>query len=169
MKRIVILGCAGTGKTTFAKQLGELTGAPVICLDEIWQRHCNDKDVPTLRASIRKAHAGDEWISDGNFAVASFDIRLPRATLVIWLEQSRLSCACRAIARVFKRGEAHRFRDLLKALAFIKRFNRINRPRIEALRGIHGSGVPVCRLTGDLEVAAFLASYRNMDSDPISS
>ncbi|MGA9393510.1 MAG: hypothetical protein WBV69_23975 [Candidatus Sulfotelmatobacter sp.] len=163
MTRIVILGCAGAGKTTFAKQLGELTGAPVICLDEIWQRQWDDKDVPTFRALIWKAHAGDAWISDGNFALASFDIRLPRATLVIWLEHSRLSCARRAIARVFKRGEAHRFRNLPKALAFIKRFNRINRPRIEALRGIHGSGVPVCRLTGDREVAAFLASYRDTD------
>ena len=161
MKRIVILGCAGTGKSTFARRLGELTGAPVISLDEIWQPHWDEKDVPAFRALIRKAHAGHEWISDGNFAVASFDIRLPRATLVIWIEQSTLSCAARAVARVFKRGESHRFRDLLKTLAFIKRFSRINRPRIETLRVVHGPGVPVRRLTGNGEVAAFLAFYRN--------
>lgn len=163
MMRIVILGCAGSGKTTFARQLGELTGAPVICLDEIWQPHWDEKDVPAFRALIRKAHVGGDWISDGNFAVATFDIRLPRATLVIWLERSRLSCAARAISRVFKRGEAHRFRNLPKALAFIRKFNRINRPRIEALQVVHGPGVPVRSLTGDREVAAFLASYRNAD------
>ena len=51
-----------------------------------------DEDVAAFRALLEKAHAGDAWISDGNFAVASFDIRLPRATLVIWLEASKISC-----------------------------------------------------------------------------
>src|ERR1700685_1163174 len=88
MARIVILGCAGSGKTTLARQLGERTGAPVICLDAIWQPHWEAKDLPAFRALPMEAHATDEWISDGNFAVASFDIRLPRATLVIWLERS---------------------------------------------------------------------------------
>jgi adenylate kinase family enzyme len=106
MERIVILGCAGTGKTTFARQLGERDRAPVICLDEIWKQQ---QDVPKFRALILQAHAGDrlssnQWISDGNFSVTTFDIRLPRATLVIWLERSRLICAWRAIARVFKPG-----------------------------------------------------------------
>jgi adenylate kinase family enzyme len=159
--RIVILGCAGSGKTTLARRLGELTGAPVICLDDIWQPHWEKKDVPAFRSSIEKAHAGDAWISDGNFAVASFDIRLPRATLVIWLERSKLYCVWRAITRVFKRGEAHRIGKLPEVLAFIWRFDRVNRPRIEALRVIHGPDVPVCRLTKLREIAAFLSSYRD--------
>jgi adenylate kinase family enzyme len=157
--RIVILGCAGSGKTTLARRLGELTGAPVICLDEIWQPHWKEQDVPTFRTLIEKAHAGDAWISDGNFAVASFDIRLPRATLVIWLERSKLYCAWRAITRVFKRGEAHRIGKLGEVLAFIEQFDRVNRPRIEGLRVSHGRDVPVLRLTGRGEIADFLASY----------
>ena len=159
MARIVILGCAGSGKTTLARQLGERTGAPVICLDNIWQPHWGEKDVPAFRILLTKAHAGEEWISDGNFAVASFDIRLPRATLVIWLERSRLYCAWRAITRVFKPGEAHRIGTLSEVLAFILRFDRVNRPRIEALRVCYGPDVPVCRLTGDRDIAAFLSSY----------
>ena len=94
VERIIILGCAGSGKTTLARQLGKRTGMPVICLDTIWQPHWNEKDVPAFRALMKNAHAGDEWISDGNFAVATFDSRLPRATLVVWLECSRLSCLC---------------------------------------------------------------------------
>jgi adenylate kinase family enzyme len=89
MVRVVILGCAGSGKTILARQLGERTGAPVICLDAIWQPHWKEKDVPTFRTLVQKAHAGEEWISDDNFALATFDIRLPRATLVIWLERPR--------------------------------------------------------------------------------
>ncbi len=159
MVRIVILGCAGAGKTSLARRLGERTGAPVISLDEIWQRRWDEKDVPVFRRFLEKAHAGDEWISDGNFAVASFDLRLPRATLVIWLERSRLVCAWRAISRVFKRSEVHRIARLPEVLAFIWKFDRINRPRIEALRSSHGPEVPVCRLNGDRDIENFLSSY----------
>ncbi|HWY60122.1 MAG TPA: AAA family ATPase [Terriglobales bacterium] len=159
MARIVILGCAGTGKTTFARRLGERTGAPVISLDDIWRRNWGEKEVLVFRSLIKKAHAGEEWISDGNFAVATFDIRLPRATLVIWLERSKLSCAWRASVRVFKGSDVHRIRKLTKVLAFIWKFDRVNRPRIEALRVFHGPGVPVCKLTGDRDITAFLASY----------
>jgi hypothetical protein len=30
------------------------------------------------------AHAADAWLSDGNYALATFDIRLPRADLIVW-------------------------------------------------------------------------------------
>jgi adenylate kinase family enzyme len=159
MARIVILGCAGSGKTTLARQLGECSGAPVLCLDAMWPSPLEEKDVPAFRALMKEAHAGEEWISDGNFALATFDIRLPRATLVIWLEPSRLYCAWRAIMRVFKRGEAHQIGRLAEVLAFIWQFDRVNRPRIEAARVTHGPGVPVRRLTCGREVSAFLSAY----------
>jgi adenylate kinase family enzyme len=168
MVRIVILGCAGSGKTTLARQLGERTGAPVICLDAIWQPHWEEKDVPVFRSLMKEAHAGDEWISDGNFALVTFDIRLPRATLVIWLKRSKLRCAWRVITRVFKRTEAHRIGGLTKALAFIWKFDRVNRPRIEAARVFHGPDVPVRRLTSSGEIAAFLSSC-GADAHPRTS
>ena len=159
MARIVVLGCAGSGKTTLARQLGERTGQPVICLDAIWQPHWEAKDVPAFRTLVEKAHAGDAWISDGNFSLATFDIRLPRATLVIWLQRSKLSCAWRAVTRVFKRGESHRIGKLTEVLAFIWKFDRLNRPLIEATRVSHGPDVPVFRLTGSRDIAAFLSCY----------
>ncbi|MGA7871715.1 MAG: hypothetical protein WCA22_12545 [Candidatus Binatus sp.] len=158
MSRIVILGRAGSGKTTFARRLSARTGAPVICLDEIWQPNWTKGDVLTFRTLIKEAHAGETWISDGNFAAATFDIRLTRATLVIWLDRPKLFCAARAITRVFQPGEHHRIGDLSKVLRFIRSFDRLNRPQIEAQRIKYGPNVPVRRLTSDREIADFLSS-----------
>jgi adenylate kinase family enzyme len=154
-RRIVVLGCAGAGKTTLARRLGERSGIPVVCLDAIWLPDWGPGDVERFRALMVEAHAGDAWISDGNFALATFDIRLPRADLIVWLDRPRLHAAWRAIRRVFRRGEAHRLRDLAKALRFISGFERINRPRIEAARLEHGPDVPVVHLHNDREIAAF--------------
>lgn len=159
-RRIVLLGCAGAGKTTLARRLGEGMGAPVICLDAIWRPDWGAEDVGRFRALLVEAHAGDAWVSDGNFALATFDIRLPRADLIVWLDRRRLFCAWRAIARVFRPGEAHRLGDLGKVLRFIWSFDRINRPRIEAARLEHGADVPVDHLRNDREIEAFLSTAK---------
>jgi len=156
MARIVILGCAGSGKTTLAHQLGERTAAPVICLDAIWQPQWETGDVPAFRGLMKAAHAGGAWISEGNFAATTFDIRLPRADLDIWLERPKLLCAWRATLRVFRRGEAHRIGKLAYVLWFIWKFDAVNRPLIEANRIAHGPHVPVIHLRNDREIAAFV-------------
>jgi hypothetical protein len=105
-------------------------------------------------------HAGDAWISDGNFALASFDIRLPRADLIVWLEPPRWLCAVRAARRVFRPGEAHTLAKLPDVLRFISGFERRNRPLIETERLKHRPDTPVVRLRSGREVEAFILSAR---------
>ena len=157
MVRIVILGCAGSGKSSLARRLGEQLRMPDIRLDDIWQPNWGPADVPTFRTLIRQAHAAETWVSDGNFAAATFDIRLPRATLIVWLDRPRLFCAWRALLRVFDAKSGHRVCNLPRVLNFIRNFDAINRPRIEALRIRHGADVAVRRVCSDEEVEAFLA------------
>ena len=156
MKRIILLGGAGTGKSTLARAIGARTGRAVIILDDIWQPGWTDAQTPAFRETLRTLHAADCWVSDGNFAAVSFDIRLPRADLIVWLDRPRWSSALRVMTRVFRKGEAHKLADLPQVLAFIWNFERINRPRIQASIAQHGRGLSQIRLTDGQEIAQFL-------------
>jgi adenylate kinase family enzyme len=142
-RRIVLLGCAGTGKTALAERISQRAGLPTICMDEMRRSLGSRPDWSVFRSRLIDAHAGDAWISDGNFAQISFDIRLPRAELIVWLERPSVLCAWWACKRVFRRDDAHRLRDLPKVLKFILNFDRVNRPIIEAERLTHGPGLPI--------------------------
>jgi adenylate kinase family enzyme len=155
-RRIVLLGCAGAGKSTLGAALAEAIGAPFLCLDSIWLPDWTNADVPAFRALMADVHAGEAWVSDGNFAQATFDIRLPRADLIVWLDRPRWLCALRAMGRVLRPDEAHRPGDLVKVLRFIWGFERLNRPRIEGLRLAIAPGLPVISLRTDTDIAAFL-------------
>jgi adenylate kinase family enzyme len=157
-RRIVFLGFAGSGKTRHARRLNERLAVPVIDLDAIWASPAVGGDLVAFRAAIAEAHAAPAWVSDGNFALASFDIRLPRAQLIVWLERPRWLCLWRAVTRVLSPGEFHRPGDLRKVVTFIWSFDRVNRPRIEAERLRCGPDAPVRRLRSDREAAAFPAS-----------
>ena len=103
------------------------------------------------------AHAGDTWVSDGNFALATFDIRLPRADLIVWIDRPRIICALRAVTRAFRTSESHTIRNLPKVLKFIWNFDRVNRPLIQAARREHGPKVPLLHLSTAREIQRFLA------------
>jgi adenylate kinase family enzyme len=170
MERIVILGPAGSGKSTLARSVGERLGAPVVHLDALyWEPGWKALPIETFRSRLTEAISGDTWITDGNYAIHTFDLRMPRADLVIWVERPLLHC----IWRVFRRaisgylstdenladGCKEKFdRRFLDRLRFITNFNRVNRPRIDAERTSHGSNVPVIVLRGDREISAFVAS-----------
>ncbi|MEI9884922.1 MAG: hypothetical protein WDN08_00235 [Rhizomicrobium sp.] len=159
VSRLVLLGCAGQGKSTLGRKLAARSGTPFICLDDIWRQSWTAADVPRFRALLAEAHSSDAWISDGNFAAATFDLRLPRAELIVWLDRPRLGCAWRAFSRIFRAGEAHRAGGLGKAMAFIWNFDRVNRPRIEAARRQYGPDVPVIRLTSARGIEDFLRRF----------
>jgi adenylate kinase family enzyme len=127
IRRIVGLGCGASGKTVRARRLGERTRLPVICLDEIWERLRPEKDVAVFRQLLAKAHAQEGWISEGNFARATFDLRLPRAQLIVWLETPRIRCAWWALLLSLRRDE-YNPGGLAAVLAFVWNLDRVNRP-----------------------------------------
>ena len=68
MKKVLILGCPGAGKSTFARKLRDKTGLPLYYLDMIW--HKPDRTTITKQefdAKLSEIIKQEEWIIDGNY------------------------------------------------------------------------------------------------------
>lgn len=68
MKKVIVIGCPGAGKSTFSRKLRDKTGLPLIYLDRLW--HKSDKTTVSREefdAELKKVLEKDEWIIDGNY------------------------------------------------------------------------------------------------------
>ena len=68
MRKVIIIGCPGSGKTTFAEKLSKITGIPLYYLDAIWHKpdktHIARED---FDERISRIFDTPEWIIDGNY------------------------------------------------------------------------------------------------------
>lgn len=100
MKKIAVIGSGGSGKSTFSRELGKITGLPVYHLDAI---HWKPGWVPTPPDEWDRIIANlverDEWIIDGNYG-RTMDPRLRAADTVIFLDMPRYLCMYRIVKRV---------------------------------------------------------------------
>ncbi|WP_395606482.1 AAA family ATPase [Pseudomonas sp. B22129] len=166
MQRIVILGNAGSGKSTLARELGKRLDAPVVHLDRLfWEPGWVEADNAIFRARVQQAIAPDRWVCEGNYARRTFDLRLPRADLVIWLDTPRTTCVRRVLLRsLLDRPRTDKpagckeklDRAFLTFLSWCWNFDRVSRPRIDAVRLAIGPHIPVIHLRTAREVADFL-------------
>jgi adenylate kinase family enzyme len=97
MRRVLVIGNSGSGKSTFARALGDKAGLPVVHIDQLfwlpgWVQTPKDEYLARLETAL----ARDDWIIDGTNS-STLDRRVPRADTIIWLKRSRVAC-CRRIA-----------------------------------------------------------------------
>ncbi|MGY4534402.1 adenylate kinase family enzyme [Pseudomonas sp. TE3786] len=166
MQRIVILGNAGSGKSTLARALGQRLGLPVVHLDKLfWQPGWVEPDAEQFRQRVREAVATDAWVCEGNYARRTFDLRLPRADLVIWLDTPRRTCLRRVLVRSalnrprpdLPPGCSEKLdRAFLTFLKFVWQFDQGYRAGIDAVRMAVNPQVPTLHLRDARAVAAFL-------------
>ena len=113
-KRILLLGCPGSGKTTLGKQLGPILNIQLFQLDDYYWKEdgsCSEEGewLETQCSFVMR----ESWIIEGNY-LSAFEIRIKRADSVIILAPTTRVC----LWRVLKRGVINLFSRDTSATAF---------------------------------------------------
>jgi adenylate kinase family enzyme len=101
MKRVVILGPGASGKSTLARQLGEIVGLRVVELDKIYWRPGLVETPGDQWVELQKRLVSEnDWIMDGDLGPHdAVEVRLRAADTIIFLDFSLIRCAWRALWR----------------------------------------------------------------------
>ena len=102
MKKIIIIGCPGSGKTTFAEKLNKCTKLPLFYLDAIWHKpdrtHISREEYDKRVAEIFEL---EEWIIDGNYS-RTIEIRMKMCDTIFLFDLPTEVCIAGATERLGK-------------------------------------------------------------------
>ncbi len=167
MKKILIIGSGGAGKSTFARRLGEKTGLEVIHLDKLhWKPNWTETPKDEWQKIVGEIIKGGEWIMDGNFG-GTMEMRIKACDTVVFLDFPRIVCVYRALKRWIAYYKTNR-PDMtegcnekfdLEFLGWIWNFEQTAKPRIENLLEKFEDEKTIIRLKSKREVENFLVNY----------
>ena len=160
MKKIIVIGCPGAGKTTFAEKLRDKIGLPLFYLDAIWHKpdrtHISREEYDARLAEIL---ALDSWIIDGNYS-RTIESRISACDTVFLFDLPVEVCLDGAISRLGKeRYDMPRIDTELdpKLKKEIEEFGDKNLPAIYALIDKYKSGRTVVIFKSREESEKFLS------------
>jgi adenylate kinase family enzyme len=168
MKKVLVIGSGGSGKSTFSKRLGEALGIEVIHLDRLnWQPGWVETPKPELRARVEESVRRDAWIMDGNYS-GTLDIRLEACDTVVFLDVPRLVCLWRVLKRVVTYWNGGRAdmaegcdeRFDLEFMRWIWTYPKQRRPKILKLLTEKARDKKVVILRTQAEIESFLEAAR---------
>lgn len=172
MKRIMIIGCCGAGKSTLARRLHSITKLPLYHLDQYyWNENWIETPKEVWEPIVVKLASEDQWIIDGNYG-GTFEQRMERADTIIYLNYSSVRCLGRVIKRIIKyhgkvrpdMPEGCKERFDFEFLHYVATYNLLRRKSIKTkLDSFRGKSVFI--LHNDKEVD----SYINSVTKPIKS
>lgn len=164
MKRILVIGCPGAGKSFLSKQLGKILNLPVVHLDCLYwnpdktcigQEKLLDMMLPYLE--------GDRWIIDGNYH-RTLKMRLQYATDVFFLKLSREDCIKGILERIKQKRDdipwVETQEDAEALIEWTKDYEARHRADEEALLE-EFKNVRVHVLNSRIEVNEYLESLKN--------
>ena len=138
MKKIIVIGCPGSGKSVFSRRLSEATQSPLYHLDLLfWKADGTNVAKDIFLKSLRDILEEDCWIIDGNYA-STMEERLRAADTVFFLDYPLEVCLDGIMERRGKERPDmpwvepvdHIDEDFLD---LIKNYETSNRPEVIAL------------------------------------
>lgn len=172
MKKILVIGSGGAGKSTFSRRLGDLTGIEVFHLDKLywkpgWIEPSKDEWLEIVKNLVEK----DSWILDGNFG-GTADLRIEKCDTVIFLDTPRTVCLYRVLKRRLKYRKTNR-PDMttgcnekidLEFLGWIWNYSKTKKPVLEEKLNRVKNEKTIIHLRSKSEVENFLM---NFDADKV--
>ena len=138
MKKIIVIGCPGSGKSTFSRALHNKTGIPLYHLDMMYWN--SDKTTVENSVFLRRLSAvleNGEWIIDGNYG-STMELLMAACDTVIFLDYTLDVCLEGIRERVGKPRSDMPWiesEEDAKFIEFIKSYNEQQRPKVLELFG----------------------------------
>ncbi|MBE6607676.1 MAG: adenylate kinase [Ruminococcaceae bacterium] len=134
MKKIIVIGCPGSGKSTFSRELHKITDIPLFHLDMLyWNADKTTVDKEVFRKRLCEILKKDEWIIDGNYG-STMELRLSECDTVIFLDYPTDICLDGIRERRGKpRSDMPWFEtdgEDAEFIEFIKNYNSQSRPKV---------------------------------------
>ena len=103
-RRILVYGVTGSGKTTLARQIGEITGLPWHSVDDEigWLPGWVERAKSEQRDLAERIVASEDWVLDTAYG-GWRDVVVPRTELIVALDYPRLVSLTRLLRRTARR------------------------------------------------------------------
>lgn len=164
MQRVLIVGCGGAGKSSFARALGATLGLEVLHLDShFWKAGWVEPSQAEWQQTLTELVQKPAWIMDGTYS-KTLALRLTYADTVIFLDMPRWLCLWRVAKRVLRhRGRTRPDmaadcpeRFSWEFMGYVWNFHRQKRPRLLQWLAVEAAQKQVIVLRSPYQVQFFL-------------
>ena len=133
MQKIIIIGCPGSGKSTFARALHRKTGIPLYYLDLLyWNEDKTTVSKDVFLERLKQVLSEENWIIDGNYG-SSMELRMAECDTVFFLDYDSDICLSGIKDRMGKQRPDMPWIETQEDpefTEFIKSYNTDSRPKV---------------------------------------